>query len=98
MQAIANSRAGKEAYQLIIERGEGRVFGARYWTVHPVMEPNWIYEHHRHWDEMLAWVVDTFGPTAKDGVWTPSQRWYVNNAKFWFREEKDLLVFLLRWT
>lgn len=46
---------------------------------------------------MIAWVVETFGPTALDGVFTPGQRWYVNNAKFWFREEKDLLIFLLRW-
>lgn len=82
---------------MIIERSEGRVFGARYWTVHPVMEPNWIYDHQRQWDEMLAWVIDMFGPTSKDGVWTPSQRWYVNNAKFWFRDEKDMMVFLLKW-
>lgn len=83
---------------MIIERSQGQVFGVRYWTVHPVMEPSWVYEHQRHWDSMISWMVETFGPTAHDGVWTPNQRWYANNAKFWFRDEKDLLVFLLRWS
>jgi hypothetical protein len=82
---------------VIVERSEGRVFGARYWTAHPVLQADWVYGEHRQWDEMIAWMIETFGPTAKDGVFTPGQRWYVNNAKFWFREEKDLLVFLLRW-
>jgi len=81
---------------VIIERSEGRVYGARYWTVHPVLEPVWNTEP-TVWHEMMEWMIDTFGPTSKDGVWTPSQRWYANNAKFWFREEKDLLVFLLKW-
>lgn len=81
---------------MVIERSEGRVFGARYWTVHPVIDPEWNTEP-RAWNEMMAWMVETFGPTAKDGVFTPGQRWYVNNAKFWFRNEQDLLLFLLRW-
>lgn len=81
---------------MIIERSEGRVFGARYWTVHPVIEPVWDQDP-QDWRDMIAWVVETFGPTAKDGVFTPGQRWYVNNAKFWFRDEKDVMVFLLKW-
>jgi hypothetical protein len=42
-------------------------------------------------------MVSTFGPSAEDGVWTPDQRWYANNSKFWFREEKDLEWFMLKW-
>jgi hypothetical protein len=61
------------------------------------MEPNWVYDHQRHWDHMMQWMIDMFGPTAKDGVWTPEQRWYANNAKFWFRNEQDMLLFLLKW-
>jgi hypothetical protein len=49
------------------------------------------------WAAMMSWMVETFGPTAKDGVWTPEQRWYANNAKFWFRNERDMLLFLLKW-
>ena len=69
---------------------EGRVYGARYLTVHP--NNGW------HWNEMMAWMVDTFGPTAHDGVWTPGMRWYANNAKFWFREPKDRDWFVMRWS
>lgn len=68
---------------------EGRVYGARYLTVHP--NNGW------HWNEMMAWMVETFGPTAHDGVWTPGMRWYANNARFWFRERKDLDWFVMRW-
>jgi hypothetical protein len=73
-----------------LELNEGRVYGARYLTVHP--SNSW------HWNDMMAWMVDTFGPTAHDGVWTPSMRWYANNAKFWFRNESDQLLFVLRWS
>jgi hypothetical protein len=73
-----------------LELDEGRVYGARYLTVHP--SNSW------HWNEMMDWMVETFGPTAHDGVWTPNMRWYANNAKFWFRNEKDLNWFILRWS
>ncbi len=73
-----------------LELSEGRVYGARYLTVHPTN--GW------HWNEMMEWMVTTFGPTAHDGVWTPSMRWYANNAKFWFRNEKDRTMFILRWS
>lgn len=69
---------------------EGRVYGARYLTVHP--GNSW------HWNEMMDWMNDTFGPTAHDGVWTPGMRWYANNSKFWFRYEKDRTLFILRWS
>ena len=72
-----------------LELSEGRVYGARYLTVHP----NNSYD----WNEMMAWMVHTFGPSAHDGVWTPGMRWYANNAKFWFRNEEDRTLFMLRW-
>jgi len=73
-----------------LELDEGRVYGARYLTVHP--NNGW------HWNEMMAWMVETFGPTAHDGVWTPNMRWYANNARFWFRNEKDRNWFIMRWS
>jgi hypothetical protein len=73
-----------------LELSEGRIYGARYLTVHPTN--GW------HWNEMMAWMIETFGPTAHDGVWTPNMRWYANNAKFWFRNEKDRTMFILRWS
>ena len=50
------------------------------------------------WNNMIAWCVDTYGPTPKDGVWTPGQRWYVNNSRFWFRDIKDKDWFILKWS
>lgn len=72
------------------ELSKGRVYGTEYLTVHP--------NNSSAWNEMMEWMVETFGPSAVDGVWSPDQRWYANNAKFWFRDEKDLLVFVLKWS
>ena len=82
-----------------LELNEGRVFGARYYTVYPV--PSWDLGNDwgsiDTWHQMFEWCVETYGPTPKDGTWTPSSRWYVNSAKFWFRTESDRDWFLLRW-
>lgn len=79
-----------------LELTEGRVYGARYYTVKPVFEYWWGVEP-AGWNEMMKWCVETYGPTPKDGVWTPNARWYMNNSKFWFRKKKDLEWFLLKW-
>ena len=73
-----------------LELSQGQVYGSRYLTVHP--SNGW------HWNEMMAWMIEQFGPSACDGVWTPNMRWYANNAKFWFRNEEDLTMFILRWS
>jgi hypothetical protein len=72
------------------EISSGRVYGSEYLTVHPT--------NGNHWSEMMKWMVDTFGPSANNGVWTPNIRWYANNSKFWFRDQKDLTMFILRWS
>ena len=76
-----------------LELSEGRVYGARYLTVHP--------DNGSKWNEMMYWMVSTFGPSGTSenpGCWSSNQRWYANNAKFWFRDEKDLTMFILRWS
>ena len=73
-----------------LEFSQGCVYGARYLTVHP--------NNGAKWNEMMAWMIGTFGPSAEDGIWTPDMRWYANNAKFWFRDKKDLTMFILRWS
>ena len=85
---ILMSAMGWQEYKL--ELSEGTVFGSRYLTVHP--------SNGDKWNEMMSWMVETFGPSAHDGVWTPNMRWYANNAKFWFRNQKDLDWFILRWS
>ena len=52
---------------------------------------------------MMLWVIEHFGPSessiwAEDKAPTPGERWYANNAKFWFRYEADMTLFILRWT
>lgn len=72
------------------ELSKGTVYGTEYLTVHP--------NNSNAWNEMMAWMIKQFGPSADDGVWTPDMRWYANNAKFWFRNEQDLLLFVLKWS
>ena len=49
------------------------------------------------WNGMMDWASENFGPTPDDGVWTPSARWYANNARFYFQNLEDRDWFLLRW-
>lgn len=73
---------------------EGTVYGLRYYCVEPV-GGNWL--------EMETWCLDTFGETSS--IWNetksltpePNKRWYMNNRKFWFREQKDRDWFVIRW-
>jgi hypothetical protein len=76
-----------------IKLSEGKVYGARYYTAEPV-GGNWL--------EMEQWCLETFG-SGEDPIWgedkapEPAQRWYKNNRKFWFRDECDRMVFVLKW-
>ncbi len=73
---------------------EGTVYGARYYCVEPIGG---------FWLEMESWCLDTYGETSS--IWhetkaltpEPLKRWYMNNRKFWFREEKDRDWFIIRW-
>jgi len=76
-----------------IRLSEGKVYGARYYTAEPVGG---------NWPEMEAWCLETFG-SGDYPIWgegkapEPAQRWYANNRKFWFRDEKDRMIFVLKW-
>jgi len=76
-----------------IKLSEGTVYGARYYTAEPVGG---------NWPEMEAWCYETFGDDVSP-IWgeakapEPAQRWYKNNRKFWFRNEKDRMLFVLKW-
>jgi hypothetical protein len=71
------------------EFSERAVHGETYSVVEPI--------GHIPWEEMTQWCNETLGPTADDGVWTANVRWYVNNSKFWFRDERDRTMFVLKW-
>ena len=74
-----------------LEVSSGTVYGCVYHTVKPEI---WDWSE---WHYIAEWANHTYGPTSEDGVWTPNMRWYFNNSKFWFRDESDLAMFILRW-
>lgn len=89
---IVSTVGNVSEYRLDI--GEGTVFGKTYYTAEPVNADD-------KWPEMMSWMVETFGPSGtkeNPGCWTPDERWYANNAKFWFKKQKDLDWFVLRWS
>ena len=73
---------------------EGRISGARYHCVQPVGG---------NWKAMEEWAIATFGepgevwPKEQFG-WPDNMRWCMNNRKFWFRDEKDRTMFIMRWS
>ena len=77
-----------------LKLSEGTVYGSRYYTVEPVGG---------YWPDMEVWCHEIFGDSDKH-IWgsnevpAPQKRWYMNNRKFWFREETDQLMFVMRWS
>jgi hypothetical protein len=75
-----------------LKLSEGKVYGSRYHCVEPV-GGNWL--------EMEFWCLDTMGKNGS--AWDqnkapqPNARWYMNDRRFWFREEKDRMMFVLKW-
>jgi hypothetical protein len=67
--------------------------GIMYCTVLVLSQP--FYGDNPEWNTMLSWCVENFGPTYDV---EPAQRWYVNNARFWFREQQDFEWFALKWS
>ena len=78
-------------FDYYLEYGRGTICGQEYLSVAPM-------NAEAQWSDMMAWMIKTFGPTPFDSIWMPDQRWHVNNAKFWFRDQKDRDWFVLRWT
>ena len=79
-----------------LKLSEGTVYGSRYYCVEPV-GGNWL--------EMEKWCIHACGEST-GSIWAeekykhaaqPGERWYGNNRKFWFREEKDRMMFVLKW-
>ena len=72
---------------------EGTVYGATYYCVEPVGGS---------WPEMVAWAKTTYSDPAEvweahNFMWPDCGRWYMNDRKFWFRDEKDRTMFILKW-
>ena len=71
---------------------EGTVYDSPYYCVEPVGGS---------WTEMELWCMQAFGETTGsiygENVPEPAQRWYMNNRKFWFRDQADQLMFVMKW-
>ena len=55
------------------------------------------------WKEITEWCVQNYGPDAENASSSyPDSRWYRNDivqgGKLWFKDEQDLIMFLLRWS
>lgn len=76
-----------------LKLSEGTVYGSRYHCVEPV-GGNWL--------EMQEWCLNQFGDSGKH-IWgsnevpPPHERWYMNNRKFWFHNDADRLMFVMKW-
>ena len=88
-------------FQLIYDTNT--VYGKRYYTVKPEWEVDRNGWYNQEWQDMLTWCIETFGP-CKSLIWgenpipEPMERWYANNSKFWFRDQRDRDWFTLRWS
>lgn len=72
---------------------EQPIHGARYYCVQPVGGS---------WLEMEAWVRSVCGEPgdmweSNDWCWPETARWLQNNRKFWFRNEADRTMFIMKW-
>lgn len=72
---------------------EGTVYGVTYYCVEP---------EGGSWPEMTAWATTTYGEPAEvweahNFMWPDCGRWYMNDRRFWFRDEKDRTMFILKW-
>lgn len=91
MQRLMDDLVVRPIERLICDTGT--VFGKRYYTVEPVGG---------NWREMEEWCTTTYGPVSnvfdafKES--TTLGRWYMNDRRFWFLDEKDREWFILRWT
>lgn len=65
----------------------GKIYGYDYWTIHPRVDDE-------VWDEMFEWMNSMFGSSDD----SPYQRWYTYAMQFWFLNEEDAMLFLLRWS
>ena len=90
MQRLMDDLVNRPIEELLCSTGT--VFGKRYLTVEPI-GGNWL--------EMESWCSDAFGTASS--IWDSMKsegelgRWYMNDRKFWFLDEKDRTMFLLKW-
>lgn len=48
--------------------------------------------------KMNVWCLDHFGPRAINNWPRNNDRWIVNKGAFWFKNEADRTLFILKWS
>ena len=79
-----------------IRLSTGTIMDVPYYTAEPVGGS---------WGDLERWVRATFGEPgdvwnigkSDEFAWPNLDRWYMNNSKFWFREESDRTLFVIKW-
>jgi len=71
--------------------------GCSYHVISPY-SPSWSIEGNiSTWTALQEWCENNFGIVG-DPWSTTAERWYYNNGKIFLRNEKDLSLFVLRWS
>lgn len=76
---------------------ETRLNGSRYYAVGMDFELASL-EHRVQWFEIEDWCYKKFGERPMNEWPTAGDRWFANDRRFWFRDERDLSLFLMRWS
>ena len=71
--------------------------GCKYHTVSPFLNSWSLSANNDKWNEISQWCYDTYGKPG-DPFTDVAERWYLNNSAYWFRDESDLTMFILRWS
>ena len=66
-----------------------------YWAKPATIPTMPYYEAKATFDHYHAWLTQTFGP---GGWWYDDAKWIASDRKYYFREEKDRMLFLLRFS
>jgi hypothetical protein len=77
---------------------EKRLNGARYYAATPITLVADITLTHRKWLDIEDWCYTNFGERPMNRWPDSGDRWFANDGAFWFRDEQDLMMFILRWT
>ena len=51
-----------------------------------------------YWDEVEAWCTATYGPRNPWAEEISPHRWSASARKYYFRDEADRTMFIMRWT
>jgi hypothetical protein len=62
-----------------------------------LLSPNVTDEYTATWDDMINWCKTSFGPEGELEC-AASSTWYYSGGCFYFRDESDLTMFVLRWS